>query len=389
MEPLTSDALKGAELVIDALFGAGLARPLGGAAAVLADEAEEKRLPVVAIDVPSGLLGDIGEPAGEHCFKADLTITFGRKKPGHLLQPGRALCGRVYVADIGIPDWVFEQIAPQLWENGPTLWARALPVRDVLGHKYDYGHALIVGGGEMTGAGRLASLAALRVGAGLVTVNAPSEAALVYQLASASLIVAPEKSSDDFARQLVDTRKTAVLIGPGAGVSSATKAKCLAALSTGKACVLDADALTVFKDEPSQLFDAVNGEVVLTPHAGEFRRLFPGLEGTRLEQVKKAAAESRAVVVLKGSDTIVATPDGRAAINGHAGANLSTAGTGDVLAGTITGLLAQGTPAFEAACAGVWIHGDASLRLGAGMISEDLLGAIPSVLSDLNLAINN
>lgn len=381
MEPA---CLKGAELVVDALFGAGLARPLSGRAAKTVRQANGLNVPIVAVDVPSGLLGDSGQVLGEDAIEAALTVTFCRKKPAHLLQPGASLCGEVVVADIGIADDTVESIAVNLWENSPDFWGDGFPWRGADSHKYRHGHALVAGGEVMTGAARLAGLAALRAGSGLVTISAPASAVPVYQMASPSLIVFPMKSPDDFGRLLADDRCTAALIGPGAGVSSSTKAMALASIEAGKATVLDADALTLFADDHSRLASAVKDKkVVLTPHEGEFKRLFPDLKGHRLARARAAAKRIGAVVVLKGADTVVASPDERATVNAHAAPELATAGSGDVLAGIITGLLAQGMSCLEAASAGVWLQGDAACRVGPGLISEDLVRLLPDCLSDL------
>lgn len=379
-------------VVVDALFGAGLARPLEGAARAAVVALRDSGLPVVAVDVPSGVSGDSGEVLGDAAVQAALTVTFFKKKPGHLLLPGRSLCGETLVADIGIPDAVLDEIGPQTFENGPALWGRAYPWRGPGSHKYDFGHAVVLGGAAMTGAGRLAAQAALRVGAGLVSIACLREALPIYAAAGPSLITAPVDSDAEFASLVADPRRNAVLIGPGLGVGAQTRRLTLKALGLGKAAVLDADALTSFQDAPGDLFKAIAaseaGSCVLTPHEGEFARLFPGLKGDRLNRARAAARASGAVVLLKGADTVIAAPDGRAAINSNAPPALATAGTGDVLAGLIVGLLAQGRKApgfgaFEAACGAAWLHGEAGSILGLGLIAEDLPGALPSVLRTL------
>lgn len=387
VRPLTetnlSDLLDGAGVVVDALFGAGLSRPLDGAARAAAEAAAAAGLPVVAVDVPSGLSGDTGEALGGVGFRARETVTFFRKKPAHLIVPGREFCGETIIADIGIPASVLAKIAPRCWENHPALWRAAVPHRAAGHHKYDFGHLLLAGGTEMTGAARLAALAGLRVGAGLVTIACPRAVLPVYALTSASLITAPAETPGDFAALLSDPRRNAIVLGPGGGVGGATRTRVLGALATGRAVVLDADALTAFADDPAALFAAVAGPCVLTPHAGEFRRLFADLDGGRLSRTRAAAAASGAVVLLKGADTVVAAPDGRATINGNAPPSLATAGSGDVLAGLIGGLLAQGLTPFDAANTAVWMHGAAAQRAGYGLISEDLPTQIPRVLEDL------
>ncbi len=382
--PLDEGLLDGSELIIDALFGAGLSRPLEGVARRVVGGMSARGLPAVSVDVPSGLAGDSGAVLGEVAVRAVLTVTFFRKKPGHLLLPGRERSGELVVADIGIPDSVLEAISPPTWENSPDLWAGCYPRRRMGDHKYRFGHALVLGGATMTGAARLASRAALRVGAGLVTVACPREALAIYALSMASIITQPLDGDEDFGRLLEDPRRNAVLLGPGNGVTAETRDRVLAALRDGaRAIVLDADALTVFQDDPGVLFEAIAGPCVLTPHEGEFARLFPDLVDDKLACARTAAARSGAVVLVKGADTVIAAPDGRAAINANAPADLATAGSGDVLAGFITGLLAQAVPAFEAAAAAVWMHGAAGAAIGAGLIAEDLPDALPGILRDL------
>ncbi|MFO1154705.1 MAG: NAD(P)H-hydrate dehydratase [Rhodospirillales bacterium] len=380
---LTADALAGerAPLVIDGMFGAGLARPIGGAAAAVLERINQRRLDCVAIDVPSGVAGDSGEVMGV-APACRLTVTFFRAKPGHLLYPGRALAGELVVADIGIPDAVLADIGPTTFANGPSLWRDRLPSPAATGNKYGRGHALVRGGGEMTGAGRLAADAARRIGAGLVSLACPRQAFAIYAAGSAGTIVAPYDDAEGYGRLVADRKRTAWMIGPGAGVDGATREGVTTALATGKPGVVDADALTVFADDPSALFAAIKGPCVLTPHEGEFRRLFD-CPGDKLTRARTVAGTSGAIVLLKGADTVIAAPDGRAAINTNAPADLATAGAGDVLAGMITGLLAQGMPAFEAAAAAAWMHGAAASRVGTGLIAEDLLGEIAAVKATL------
>jgi NAD(P)H-hydrate epimerase len=369
-------------LVVDALFGAGLSRPLEGEARRLAQVMRVARLAVVAVDVPSGVRGDDGTVMGE-AAPAALTVTFFRKKPGHLLLPGRELCGEVVVADIGIPGSVLDAIAPATAENGPDLWLGQLPRPGPGGHKYDRGHAVVLGGGLMTGAARLAARAARRAGAGLVTVAAPADAFGIYAAGDPGTIVHPVRRTSDWTEYIADPRRDAVLLGPGAGLTLETRSRVLAALAAGKAAVLDADALSVFEAAPETLFAALSPRCLLTPHEGEFRRLFGAGEGSRLARARAAAARAGAIVLLKGADTVVASPDGRAAINANAPPWLATAGSGDVLAGIALGLAAQGMPTFEAACCAAWLHGAAASDFGPGLIAEDLPDGLPAVLRRL------
>lgn len=378
-----ADLAASAGMVVDALFGAGLSRPLGGAAQIAIEAVAAAGLPVVAIDIPSGITGDDGAVLGDFAVRADLTVTFFRKKPAHLLLPGRSHCGDVVVADIGIPPAVLGDIDPRTYANSPALWAARLPRRRPESHKYDFGHALIVGGEVMTGAARLAARAALRVGAGLVSLACPPERLPVYAQASPSIITLPVGTLAEFQELLKDPRKNAVLIGPGGGIGGATRKQIAAALGAGKAMVIDADALTSFADQPDELFQAETERCVLTPHEAEFARLFPDLTGSKLARTRAAARRSGAVVLLKGQDTVIAAPDGRAVVNGNAPPDLATAGSGDVLAGFIVGLLAQGLKAFPAAAAAAWLHGAAGAAVGRGLIAEDLPEVLPKVFRHL------
>ena len=375
VEPMAPALLDGAALVVDAVFGAGLSRPLDGVAKETL--AATAGLPIIAIDVPSGVAGDSGADLGAR--QAALTVTFFRKKPGHLLLPGRLLCGALVVADIGIPAEVLNQLAPDTFENDPALWLADLPQPHDGGNKYDRGHALVWGGWPMTGAARMAARAASRAGAGLTTVAVPVIALPVYAAALTSIMVRPVATSADLDGLLADPRVSALLIGPGAGVDADTRARVLSMLGAGRPIVLDADALTVFQDNPPALDRAIVGSCVLTPHEGEFRRLFDAT-GDKLAQSRAAARRCGAIIVLKGTDTVIAAPDGRAIINANAPATLGTAGSGDVLGGFILGLLAQGMDPFLAAAAAVWLHGAAAASFGPGLIAEDLPDLLPGVL---------
>lgn len=375
--PITmSDDIAGAELIIDALYGAGLSRDFP---AELADKINSAGVPIIAIDIPSGLDGLTGQPRGAS-VKADLTITFFRKKPAHLLLPGRMLCGEVVVADIGIAESVLAEINPQLWENTKPI----LPDFDSSTYKYKRGHAVIVSGAKFnTGASRLAAQAALKIGAGLVTIAGHEDELLIHATHTTALMLAQTENALALGMLLNDKRRNAVCIGPAAGIGSETSAKVRAILASGAATVLDADALTSFAQNPAELFAAIaerpDRSVILTPHEGEFARLFSDLANVaeaKHERALKAAKRSGAIIILKGADTVIASPDGRAVINSNAPPSLATAGSGDVLAGLATGLLAQGMPAFEAACAAVWLHGDAATRCPRSFIAEDLVQGI-------------
>lgn len=399
--PFSPSLLDAPGLVVDALFGAGLTRPLAGAALAMVQALAQHRAVVCAVDVPSGLDGATGSVHGA-AAPAALTVTFFRKKPGHLLFPGRALCGELVVADIGTPLAALDApdaagaASGRTWENHPVLWLARFPWPRMDGHKYQRGHALVLGGATITGASRLTARAAMRVGAGLVSLAVPEAVWPVYAAAMTGVMVhalPATQPQDGFADLLADPRRNAVAIGPGAGIGEPTRAAVLAALRARRAVVLDADALTSFEAAPAQLFDAIEaaGEegdtrCVLTPHDGEFARLFRQLSDPaddKLARARRAAALSGAVIVLKGSDTVIAEPGGRAVINSNAPPDLATGGSGDVLTGLITGLLAQGLNAFDAACAATWLHGAAATAFGPGLVAEDLPESLPAVLRAL------
>ncbi len=376
VERVSPAAVGGAELVIDALFGAGLSRPPPPEAVEALRAAARAGAPLVAADVPSGVEADTGR-APEGAAPCALTVSF-QLRPAHVLQPSRGLCGEVRIADIGAPP----AGRVRLWENGPGLWGPRFPWPPASTHKMQRGRLVVVSGGAShTGAARLAARAGLRAGAGLVTVASPQEALLVNAVALEAVMVRAFDTEAEL-RALAEPAD-AVVIGPGAGVTEATADNVLALAQTGAALVVDADALTVFRDDPAELFSALDRDDVLTPHAGEFERVFPGLlkdAPERITAARRAAERAGCVVLLKGADTVIAAPDGRAAVNVNAAPWLATAGSGDVLAGVIAGLLAQGMESWEAACAGAWLHAEAGARFGPGLIADDLPDLLPGVL---------
>ena len=368
--------LADADVAVDALFGAGLARPLEGAPAAVVRALNAMTIPVVAVDVPSGISGDTGAVRGDLAVRATATVTFFRPKPGHLLYPGRAHAGDVTVADIGIPDAVLTDIAPAQQRNDPALWRVHWPWRAGDTHKYRHGHAVVLGGETATGAARLAARSALRTGAAV-----PEPVMGIYAADCASIITEPLAAEADLDGVLADPRRNAILIGPGAGVSATTRRRVAHLVADGRPLVLDADALTALAQADGPAARGLHGNVVITPHAGEFARLFPDLDGDKLTRARTAAQRLGCVVVLKGPDSVIAAPDGTATIADNAPPELATAGSGDVLAGIVLGALAQGLAPVDAARAGVWLLGRSARAAGPGLISADLPARLPAALA--------
>ena len=392
IDKATPGIIDDCDIIIDALFGAGLDRDVSGEPRALIEAMSAAKESVLAVDLPSGINGTTGAVMGA-AVKAVETVTFFRRKTGHLLMPGRAYCGPVHVADIGIPAKVLDTVRPQTFINDPDLWGGQFPLPRPDGHKYSRGHAVVVSGGlSTTGAARLAARGALRAGAGLVTIASPREALAVNAAASLAVMVRPVDGAAELGAFLRDRRRNAVVLGPGGGVGAAMRELVTAVLASEAAAVLDADALTSFADDLAGLVALISNRggraAVMTPHDGEFSRLFKvidedaNLKG-KLEKARLAARSTGAILLFKGPDTVVAAPDGRAVIAENAPPYLATAGAGDVLSGMIGGLLAQGMPAFEAASAAVWLHGQAASAFGPGLIAEDLSEMLPKVYGRL------
>lgn len=389
VRPLAAALATDAGLIVDALFGAGLSRPLAGEAALAVEAMNASGRPVIAIDVPSGLSGDTGLADGP-VVRAAETVTFFRLKPGHLLQPGRDLCGPVTLADIGIPaEAALAAIAPAAFANRPGLWSASWPQHGSSTHKFERGAVAVLAGGVAgVGAPRLSARAALRTGAGLATILCAPAALMAHAARGPdALMQRPLADAAELAAALEDRRLSVVLAGPALGLDARAHQLVTALVDGGKPLVLDADALTILAGDQEGVPRLARREAacVLTPHEGEFQRVFGRQQAiaqarSKLERARRAAAFSGAVVVYKGADTVIAGPDGRAAINATGSPALATAGAGDVLAGMVSGLIAQGMPAFEAACAAVWLHGRAGEALGMGLIADDLPEAIPQHL---------
>ena len=398
VEEASPVSLTDCDIVIDALFGAGLDRDVEGLPRAMIRAMNAAAVPVIAVDLPSGVNGTTGAVMGV-AVNANHTVTFFRRKPGHLLLPGRLHCGTIEVADIGIPASVLDQIKPATFANRPQLWGRSFPLPAVQGHKYSRGHVVVVSGGlSTTGAARLAARGALRAGAGLVSIASPREALSVNAASNLAVMVRPVDGASELAEFLSDQRRNAVVLGPGGGVGQAMRELTMAVLASAAAAVLDADALTSFAEESAALLSGIAKRagkgVVMTPHEGEFTRVFKPISDdsnlhAKLEKARAAARSSKAVMLLKGADTVVAAPDGRASIADNAPPYLATAGAGDVLSGMIAGLMAQGMPAFEAAGAAVWLHGEAASEFGPGLIAEDLPEALPAVYRRLFADLGN
>ncbi|MCA1440260.1 NAD(P)H-hydrate dehydratase [Ensifer sp. IC4062] len=379
--PLAAYQPQPGDVVIDALFGAGLARDLPEQAQRTIAQVSESEIPVIAVDLPSGVDGHTGEIRGAS-FTAVHTVTFMAQKPGHVLMPGRVRCGTLEVFDIGIPARLVREGAGDLRLNTPVTWGLHAIALDPAAHKYRRGHLGVLSGGSLsTGAARLSATAGLAAGAGLVTLASPAEALAVNASHLTAVMLKEIKSTEDLAAWLKDKRVNAFVLGPGFGIGK--KARDFALMLCDRRLVLDADGMTSFEKDRTELFEraASGGQLVMTPHEGEFARLFPEIAAdaalSKIEKAQAAARMSDAVIVYKGPDTVVAAPSGRAVVNANAPPSLATAGSGDVLAGIIGAHLAQGMPAFEAAAAAVWRHGEAGTRAGRGMTAETLIDCIP------------
>lgn len=384
--PLNEVRYTGQDIIVDAIFGTGLSRELSDIVRETVDKVNSAKSLKFAVDIPSGIKGDTGEILGS-AIKADFTITFCRMKPAHLLFPSKKYCGEIIVADIGISDRIIDQVDPDIFINSPECWIDNMPDFAVDIHKYNKGHAIVVSGDYIhTGACRLAAMAALRAGAGLVSVSSPDDALMVHASHLTSVMI---RRREEIVTDLKNHRLNVWCIGPAAGLTKQTRDDVLSILKAGKNTVLDADALTVFEDDPRILYEAIKEnsgrECVLTPHAGEFSRIFPYLKKLdKITAAQNAAKLSGAVIIYKGADTVVASPEGQVVISANAPATLATAGSGDVLSGIITGLMAQNMNAFDAACASVWLHAQCANEYGRGMISEDMEKLIPVVLKALD-----
>ena len=397
---LADFAADGFALIVDALFGTGRKRPLAADDHRAIAAALHAMVPILAVDIPSGV--DANSGAVEMWqTPAERTVTFVGRKLGHVLTPGRWHCGEVRVADIGMPESVLNAVLAKSFNNTgpPNRGIFQVDQRAANIHKYTRGHVVVVSGpAESTGAARLGARAALRSGAGLVTVASPRDALLVNAAHLTAIMVRAFDAPVGLATILADRRINTVLIGPGAGVGDATRRMVEQVFAAGAVAVLDADALTSFEAEPDLLFaltraaavwddclpDCIMRAAVMTPHEGEFKRLFPDLQGSKVKRAVAAAKRSGAIVVLKGPDTVIAEPGGTAAINENAPAWLATAGSGDVLAGFIAGLAAQGMHIFNAARLAVWLHGECATEFGPGLIAEDLPEALPRVLGRIS-----
>jgi len=389
IEPLSPAMLEGAGLVIDAILGTGLTRSIDGALAEMIQAVNTHPAPVIAVDIPTGIHADTGAIMGV-AVQANRTLTFVTRKPGHVLYPGRAFCGVTDIAAIGIANEIIGGLQPNLAINDIALWGQMWPRLQPMSHKYKRGAVAVLSGGvSRTGAARLAARGALRIGAGIVTILSPPSAVLVNANHLTAIMIKSVDGAAQIATHLSDDRISAVVAGPGLGLDERLKGKILTVLKANATAILDADALTGFAEAPEELFEALRPTDILTPHEGEFSRLFPQInieEYGRLKAAKMASEKCGCILVLKGADTIIAAPDGRTGINVNAPPGLATAGSGDVLAGFIAGLVGQRhpdgstMPSFEAAMAGVWFHGAVGQQIGPGMIAEDLPEAVPGVL---------
>ena len=392
IEAAGTDLVEWAGCIVDALFGAGLTRAIEGGAADLIEAINASNAEVVAVDLPSGVDGRDGQVRGAAII-AERTVTFFRKKPGHCLQPGKSQCGFVRVADIGIPVEVLGTIGIGLCENNPGVWADWWHPPVIDAHKYSRGHCVAISGPvASTGAIRLAARASLRVGSGLVSIATPSSALIVHASHATAIMTKVADTRDQLDDLLNDARVRSAIVGPGLGLTDSGREQVTGVLASNVAAVLDADALSLFTDAPDDLFSQIEARLpaatILTPHEGEFRRLFPDLASdpalSKIDKARAAAHRSRAFVLYKGPDTVIAGPGGKAVVHHDSSAWLATAGSGDVLAGLIAGILAQSVPPLEATCMGAFIHSEAAKKAGPGLIAEDLVEAVKPVIESID-----
>ena len=378
------------ELIVDALFGAGLAKDIEGELGKTVSSINASPARIMAVDLPSGINGETGALCGNAVI-SDVTATFFRLKPGHLLLPGRSHCGLTEVGQIGIQNAVLDEVGAKTFHNTPALWEACLPIHHITQHKYSRGHTLAVSGPiTKSGAARLMASAALRMGSGLVTLASSAEVLAIHAARLDSVMFAQAGNADELRQLFADSRLDCICMGPGMPPDDTTRASVSQALEANKNTVLDAGGLTAFEGQQDALLNQISSHqrsVVITPHPGEFERLFPDLAkmASRLEMARQAALVLSATIVLKGPDTIVADGDGRAAIASNAPPWLATAGSGDVLTGMIAGLMAQGMRGFKAACAAVWIHGEAASIIGSGLVSSDMDYGIQQVIRSRRL----
>ncbi|WOI54874.1 NAD(P)H-hydrate dehydratase [Palleronia sp. LCG004] len=389
------------DLIVDALFGTGLGRPVEGLSDLFA-RVNDARALTVALDLPSGICADSGRVLtsgrgqGPFAIRADLTFAFHAPKRGHVLASGPDHCGRVVVVDIGLDGTEDPSIARRT--EGPDP-ARLRKRADA--HKFDHGHLMVLAGGVgRGGAARMGARAALRIGAGLVTLGVPPAALIENAGHLDAIMLARIDDADALTARLEDDRLNALLLGPGLGLDDRAAALVRATLEAGRATLLDADALSLIARDPS-LRARVHDRCVLTPHMGEFARLFPdqarGLDApatsgpafSAIDAALAAADGIGATILLKGAATVVADPSGKVRVNAATGGEavpwLATAGAGDVLSGIVAGLLARGVAPPDAAATGAWLHAGAARAFGPGLIAEDLPDMLPRVLADLGV----
>ncbi len=378
------------DLIIDGLFGAGLSRDIQEPLAAIIEEINHSKTPVLAIDVPSGLNGDSGQIMGT-AIKATYTSSFYRPKQGHYLYPGREICGELYIDNIGIPERVNEELSVNQHINTPEQWSSIGRSKQQNSHKYNHGSVMVVSGAKtMRGAAVLSSNAAMRAGAGLVTIAEAKDDLEVHPRSFAAIMqieVPKTDSQEEWAKVQKQKKVSATLIGPGCLPNEETKNRVLSLIECSERIILDAGAITAFAGVKKKLANALNKRSekepisVLTPHEGEFKKLFPEVDmANKVDAAREAAKQLNAIIVLKGPDTVIAAPQGKVLVNINAPSSLATAGSGDVLAGIIVSLASnQELPLYEAAAAAVYIHSECANRIGTELIADDLIDHIAAV----------
>ena len=383
IKKISSFRIKKNALIVDAIFGIGLSRNIKGKLKEIFDQINKSNNCVVSVDIPSGVCSNTGEILGS-AIKADFTITFHRKKIGHILGLGKKFSGKIKVVDIGFSQ---KKMNTQCLKNSPNLWIRYFPWKKTSDHKYSRGRAVVYGGQkEFTGAAILSAQAALKTGTGSVKIICSKNTLQIYSIKFPSVLKTEINNICQLEYFLKKEKITSILIGPGSGSNKKIKEITKLILRKVKYVVLDADALTCFREDLKSLYSLLDKNKIITPHLGEFHKIFPKIN-KNLNSIDKALNAVKLIksnIVLKGPTTIIASYNKKIVINNHSSSELAVIGSGDVLSGIIVSLIGQKKMnPFLAGCAATWLHGDIAKNYGKGLIAEDIVRGIPAALKRL------